>query len=171
MFPPRTCVCVLLSRWCASRAACAASLEAWIARVWACAASGVGKGADGCEGGEVLDGWTQAGRARLRAEDKNAHFEQLEQGLTSLALRGAALPLGSGEEGAATSKSAAAATDVRHDNNRWLCVVCMEEEKVVALLPCRHMCMCAACTMSIMASSKQCPVCRTAISDSYEMFT
>ena len=90
--------------------------------------------------------------------------------MTSLALRGVALP--SSEGSATTSQPAAPAAETVHDDkNRWLCVVCLEAEKVVALLPCRHMCMCAACTMSIMASSKQCPVCRTAISDSYEMFT
>ena len=87
--------------------------------------------------------------------------------MTSLALDRAALP---SSEGSATT-SQPAAEMVHDDKNRWLCVVCLEAEKVVALHPCRHMCMCAACTKSIMASSKQCPVCRTAIADTYEMFT
>jgi hypothetical protein len=110
----------------------------------------------------------------VRAEEKNVHLEQLEEGLTSLALRGAALPLGSGEGCTTTSQPAAAAVaETVHEDlqNRWLCVVCLEAEKSVALLPCRHLCMCAACTRSIMASSKQCPVCRTGIADTYEMFT
>ena len=108
----------------------------------------------------------------MRAEEKNAHLEQLEEGLTSLALRGAALPLGSGEGGATTSQPAAAAGETMHeDNNRWLCVVCLEAEKGVLLLPCSHMCMCTACTESIMANSKQCPVCRSAIAATHRTFT
>ena len=109
----------------------------------------------------------------MRAEEKNAHLEQLEEGLTSLALRGAALPLGSGEGGATTSQPAAAAETMHEDNNRWLCVVCLEAEKSVVLLPCAHMCMCGDCTESLMANTRQClcPVCRGPVATTQRIFT
>ena len=91
--------------------------------------------------------------------------------MTSLALRGAALPLGSGEEGASTSRPAPAAAETLHDDkNRLLCVVCMEVEKSVALLPCSHLCLCGACTEIIMASTKQCPVCRAPVATTQRFF-
>ena len=51
------------------------------------------------------------------------------------------------------------------------CVVCMDAKKSVCLLPCKHMCMCTACTSKIMAASALCPVCREPVADSFEMFT
>lgn len=51
---------------------------------------------------------------------------------------------------------------------RFLCVVCMEQEKSVVLLPCKHMCMCKACTQQILARGQDtamCPVCRGPIHD------
>ena len=116
-------------------------------------------------------GWPQAGKAELHSQEKNTTLQQLEEEMTSLALRGAALPLGSGEEGASTSRPAAAAAETLHaDKNRLLCVVCMEVEKSVALLPCSHLCMCVACTDIIMASTKQCPVCRAPVATTQRFF-
>ena len=51
-----------------------------------------------------------------------------------------------------------------------LCVVCMEREKKVVLLPCKHMCMCKVCTAEIIADSARCPVCREHVADSFEAF-
>jgi hypothetical protein len=36
------------------------------------------------------------------------------------------------------------------------CVVCLTEQKVVVLLPCRHLCVCASCLIYV----DKCPVCR-----------
>jgi hypothetical protein len=122
-------------------------------------------------GGQRRGGRAQAGQARLHAEEKNANLQQLEEEMTSLALRGASLQLGSGEGGASTSQPAAAAADTLHDDkNRLLCVVCMEVEKSVTLLPCSHLCMCVACTEIIMASTKQCPVCRAPVATTQRFF-
>ena len=41
------------------------------------------------------------------------------------------------------------------------CVICLCEEKQVVLLPCRHLCVCAACLVHI----DKCPVCRTGFED------
>jgi len=119
-------------------------------------------------------GWPQAGKAELHSREKNTTLQQFEEEMTSLALRGAALPLGSGEEGASTSRPAPAAAETVHeDKDRWNigpCVVCMEVEKSVALLPCSHLCMCVACTEIIMASTKQCPVCRAPVATTQRFF-
>ena len=61
------------------------------------------------------------------------------------------------------------------------CSVCMENEKTVVLLPCRHMCVCEACagvstTSSASASSptpyilKNCPLCRAVIEHRLSVF-
>jgi hypothetical protein len=39
-----------------------------------------------------------------------------------------------------------------------LCVICCEKEKCVVLLPCRHLCLCAACSRDERLT--QCPLCR-----------
>lgn len=39
-----------------------------------------------------------------------------------------------------------------------LCVICCEKEKCVVLLPCRHLCLCAACSRDDRLT--QCPLCR-----------
>ena len=91
--------------------------------------------------------------------------------MTSLALRGASLQLGCGEGGTTTSQPPAAAADTLHDDkNRLLCMVCMEVEKSVALLLCSHLCLCGACTEIIMASTKQCPVCRAPVATTQRFF-
>ena len=51
-----------------------------------------------------------------------------------------------------------------------LCVVCMVHEKKVLLLPCKHLCMCKACTDKIVTGSARCPVCRELVADSVEAF-
>ncbi|KAG6435518.1 hypothetical protein SASPL_100392 [Salvia splendens] len=40
------------------------------------------------------------------------------------------------------------------------CVVCMTEPKDIALLPCRHMCMCSNCAKALRLQSNKCPICR-----------
>ena len=44
------------------------------------------------------------------------------------------------------------------------CVVCMDAPKVVAMVPCMHMCACEACAQSLLhVSPPRCPVCRAPI--------
>jgi DNA-binding protein H-NS len=44
------------------------------------------------------------------------------------------------------------------------CVVCMDAPKVVAMVPCMHMCACEACAQSLLhAWPPRCPVCRAPI--------
>ncbi|KAF8182024.1 hypothetical protein BJ912DRAFT_1124664 [Pholiota molesta] len=44
-----------------------------------------------------------------------------------------------------------------------LCVVCQDEEANIAIVDCGHMAMCRECSDLIMASSRECPLCRTRI--------
>ncbi|WWD01638.1 hypothetical protein V866_008583 [Kwoniella sp. B9012] len=47
--------------------------------------------------------------------------------------------------------------------DRGLCVVCQDEEATLAVVDCGHLCMCAHCSDLIMATSQECPLCRTRI--------
>jgi len=44
-----------------------------------------------------------------------------------------------------------------------LCVVCQDEEANIAVVDCGHLAMCRNCSDLIMASSRECPLCRTRI--------
>eukprot|EP00817_Percolomonadidae_sp_ATCC50343_P005167 CAMPEP_0117418324 /NCGR_PEP_ID=MMETSP0758-20121206/131_1 /TAXON_ID=63605 /ORGANISM="Percolomonas cosmopolitus, Strain AE-1 (ATCC 50343)" /LENGTH=198 /DNA_ID=CAMNT_0005198765 /DNA_START=679 /DNA_END=1275 /DNA_ORIENTATION=+ len=44
------------------------------------------------------------------------------------------------------------------------CCICMENEKTELFMPCRHLCCCKECTMTIQAKQKNaCPICRQTI--------
>ena len=40
------------------------------------------------------------------------------------------------------------------------CVICMSEPRDTAVLPCRHMCMCADCAKALREQTNKCPICR-----------
>lgn len=66
---------------------------------------------------------------------------------------------GKGEEGAAASASrsggdAAAAGEASN------CVICLSDPRTTAVLPCRHLCLCAPCAQQLVFHSSRCPVCR-----------
>ncbi|XP_065353870.1 E3 ubiquitin-protein ligase RNF26-like [Cloeon dipterum] len=42
-----------------------------------------------------------------------------------------------------------------------LCVVCLERNKCVILMPCRHLCMCLDCSAVLSNTTSSCPICRT----------
>ncbi|KAL1746846.1 hypothetical protein HDZ31DRAFT_61788 [Schizophyllum fasciatum] len=44
-----------------------------------------------------------------------------------------------------------------------LCVVCQDEDAVLAIVDCGHLALCAACAARIMRSTRECPLCRTRI--------
>ena len=45
------------------------------------------------------------------------------------------------------------------------CVICLTEEKNTLAKPCKHVSVCFGCAQVIMASNRQCPICRQAISE------
>mmetsp|Transcript_8829 Transcript_8829/g.7890 ORF Transcript_8829/g.7890 Transcript_8829/m.7890 type:complete len:346 (-) Transcript_8829:20-1057(-) len=59
--------------------------------------------------------------------------------------------------------------NVQSPNEQRLCVICIEREKTVLLLPCRHLCLCEVC--STYDSLTNCPVCRRKINDKINAFT
>lgn len=40
------------------------------------------------------------------------------------------------------------------------CVICMSEPRDTLILPCRHLCLCAACADSLRYQANNCPICR-----------
>lgn len=46
-----------------------------------------------------------------------------------------------------------------------LCVVCLENQRDVVLVPCGHMVLCRFCCAGIINNSSECPVCRETIVD------
>jgi hypothetical protein len=45
--------------------------------------------------------------------------------------------------------------------NRAECVVCLTNKRELAILPCRHMCVCRACAAEcIQSQDSRCPICR-----------
>lgn len=46
------------------------------------------------------------------------------------------------------------------DDGDSLCVICLSDERTTAVLPCRHMCLCADCAQSLRTQSNKCPICR-----------
>jgi len=47
--------------------------------------------------------------------------------------------------------------------NDQLCVVCLTNIKEIALLPCRHLCICDECSSLLFRSGNKCPICRTVV--------
>jgi hypothetical protein len=97
----------------------------------------------------------------------NAHImlrvEDYDDGLEEAAAGNSGVTLDDLVEEPAPSRM----TDV--DDN--LCVVCAESRKRVALLPCKHMCLCQGCaTECLFNTLNECPMCRARISDSMEVF-
>jgi hypothetical protein len=55
--------------------------------------------------------------------------------------------------------------------DQMLCVVCLDERKQHAMVPCMHMCACEACAQRLLAApAPHCPVCRTPIERSTRVF-
>ena len=53
-----------------------------------------------------------------------------------------------------------------------MCSVCLEREKTVLLLPCRHLCLCSGCSAELEASPEHgnCPMCRKYIEKHVEIY-
>ena len=105
------------------------------------------------------------GQAEMHAAAKSANLERLEEQMTTLALQTTA------DSHAAASS---ASTISSKQDSKGVCIVCMEEEKSVLLMPCKHLCMCKGCTDKLIAQSGRrkamCPVCRNLIMDTIEAF-
>lgn len=52
-------------------------------------------------------------------------------------------------------------TETMNDNVN--CVICITDPKTVALLPCRHLCLCQNCATILRQQSNKCPMCRSIV--------
>jgi E3 ubiquitin-protein ligase MGRN1 len=43
------------------------------------------------------------------------------------------------------------------------CIVCLTNKKDTAVMPCRHMCLCASCASVMRTQNSKCPICRTKV--------
>ncbi|WVR05006.1 hypothetical protein IAU60_002018 [Kwoniella sp. DSM 27419] len=68
-----------------------------------------------------------------------------------------------GASGGETQVKVKVPTGPMPEVERGLCVVCQDEEATLAVVDCGHLCMCAHCSDLIMATSQECPLCRTRI--------
>lgn len=64
--------------------------------------------------------------------------------------------------------------NLTNNNDKTLCVVCMEEDKDILIHPCNHVCVCSSCITMITSGQDltihdagRCPICRSSIT-SYE---
>ena len=74
-------------------------------------------------------------------------------------------PIDVTSDGAGSSSSHAASplyesqTPIPEEDAK-LCVVCLDWERTFAVVPCGHHCLCQDCLDKVLASDRQCPVCR-----------
>ena len=102
----------------------------------------------------------------MHAAAKSANLERLEDHMTTLALQHTS--------DNHTASLASTNSSKQDDSKGGLCIVCMEDEKSVVLIPCKHLYMCKVCTDKLIAQSGRqkamCPVCRNLIMDTIETF-
>ena len=67
--------------------------------------------------------------------------------------------------------AAGPAFDAAAERSTLLCVICMEQNREIVTMPCRHLSMCSCCagTVSDMGNSS-CPICRCAIVDTVTVY-
>ena len=69
---------------------------------------------------------------------------------------------GGGGSSSSSSSSSAASTALDEGLiNGSDCVICLCEPRTTALLPCRHLCLCAPCAQQLRFQSNKCPICRS----------
>lgn len=52
-----------------------------------------------------------------------------------------------------------------------LCITCVDRNRSVVLLPCRHFCLCRVCYSKLKEFGRQCPICRTNIRQNFTVYT
>jgi len=107
-------------------------------------------------------------RSKMRAMAKAAAYDQLEEGLVRSAVAESSAHVQEQQQSSIELlPSAMSSAAIASAENGNLCVVCLAAPKNSAVLPCKHLSMCAECTREVFTSSSQpqCPVCRSRIVD------
>jgi len=50
--------------------------------------------------------------------------------------------------------------EVEREREDKLCVICVDKEKCIMILPCRHLCICESCQIPLRTHRNICPICR-----------
>jgi len=53
--------------------------------------------------------------------------------------------------------------EVEREREDKLCVICVDKEKCIMILPCRHLCICESCQVALRSHRNICPICRKVI--------
>jgi len=53
--------------------------------------------------------------------------------------------------------------EVEREREDKLCVICVDKEKCIMILPCRHLCICESCQEPLRTHRNNCPICRKEI--------
>jgi len=53
--------------------------------------------------------------------------------------------------------------EVEREREDKLCVICVDKEKCIMILPCRHLCICESCQIPLRRHRNICPICRKEI--------
>jgi hypothetical protein len=56
------------------------------------------------------------------------------------------------------------------DDDASVCVVCLTEPKVMAAIPCGHMCLCEADSAKVMSKDRKCPICMIRITSCLKIY-
>ncbi|EIW69485.1 hypothetical protein TREMEDRAFT_30604 [Tremella mesenterica DSM 1558] len=99
--------------------------------------------------------WELVQDERHRLERQRAAEEAEENG--------GVVPNGKMPEVSSEEKQSKVPTGPMPDPDRGLCIVCQDAEATLAVVDCGHLCMCGDCSDIIMATSQECPLCRTRI--------
>jgi len=118
--------------------------------------------------------------AAAQAAAKAAAIETAEEALLQSAVRESAprsRPRPSGEAAEASSPpSSARADEASASSGSATCVVCLSAPKTTVMLPCKHVVSCAECTKALLGGAEaagqppQCPLCRTRIVDTLDVY-
>ena len=71
----------------------------------------------------------------------------------------------------AVAPEAAAAAAKEEEEDASLCVICLDARRCVALMPCKHLALCAAPACAVMLGAPPlCPLCRVPVADTLQLF-
>eukprot|EP01062_Namystynia_karyoxenos_P052966 TRINITY_DN4268_c0_g2_i1.p1 TRINITY_DN4268_c0_g2~~TRINITY_DN4268_c0_g2_i1.p1 ORF type:complete len:467 (+),score=134.06 TRINITY_DN4268_c0_g2_i1:93-1403(+) len=115
-----------------------------------------------------------AARGTSNAQARQQQQQQQQQGSSLPPIggqRGSASAGAAGPAVALARLEAAGPAKVTKAEGSEACSICMENKKTVVLLPCRHLCLCAACVRDVLKlDAPSCPLCRQPITDIIDVY-
>lgn len=59
---------------------------------------------------------------------------------------------------------------VEREREDKLCVICQDREKCIMILPCKHLCICTECKVSLQGHGNSCPICRNNVRQTIKVY-